>query len=35
MSAATAKAHDSRMLTRPGVDNRAQIALLVQEARRA
>jgi DNA-binding NarL/FixJ family response regulator len=34
MSVATVKAHVSRLLTKLGVDNRAQIALLVQEAQR-
>jgi DNA-binding NarL/FixJ family response regulator len=34
MSVATVKAHVSRLLTKLGVDNRVQIALLVQEARR-
>jgi DNA-binding NarL/FixJ family response regulator len=35
MSVATVKAHVSRLLTKLGVDNRVQIALLVQEAQRA
>jgi DNA-binding NarL/FixJ family response regulator len=35
MSVATVKAHVSRLLTKLGVDNRVQIALLVQEANRA
>ena len=34
MSVATVKAHVSRLLTKLGVDNRVQIALLVQEAHR-
>jgi DNA-binding NarL/FixJ family response regulator len=34
MSVATVKAHVSRLLTKLGVDNRVQIALLVQEAGR-
>jgi DNA-binding NarL/FixJ family response regulator len=34
MSVATVKAHVSRLLTKLGVDNRVQIALLVQEAQR-
>jgi DNA-binding NarL/FixJ family response regulator len=34
MSVATVKAHVSRLLTKLGVENRVQIALLVQEARR-
>jgi DNA-binding NarL/FixJ family response regulator len=34
MSVATVKAHVSRLLTKLGVDNRVQIALLVQDARR-
>jgi len=34
MSVATVKAHVSRLLTKLGVDNRVQIALLVQEANR-
>jgi len=34
MSVATVKAYVSRLLTKLGVDNRVQIALLVQEARR-
>ena len=35
MSVATVKAHVSRLLTKLSVDNRVQIALLVQEARGA
>lgn len=35
MSVATVKAHASPMLTKLGVDNRLQIALLVQEAGQA
>jgi DNA-binding NarL/FixJ family response regulator len=34
MSVATVKAHVSRLLTKLGVENRVQIALLVQEAQR-
>jgi DNA-binding NarL/FixJ family response regulator len=34
MSVATVKAYVSRLLTKLGVDNRVQIALLVQEAQR-
>ena len=34
MSVATVKAHVSRLLTKLAVDNRVQIALLVQEAER-
>jgi DNA-binding NarL/FixJ family response regulator len=34
MSVATVKAYVSRLLTKLGVDNRVQIALLVQEAHR-
>jgi DNA-binding NarL/FixJ family response regulator len=34
MSVATVKAYVSRLLTKFGVENRVQIALLVQEARR-
>src|SRR5262245_14083373 len=34
MSVATVKAHVSRLLSKLGVDNRVQIALLVQEAQR-
>ncbi|MGH2906650.1 MAG: response regulator transcription factor, partial [Solirubrobacterales bacterium] len=34
MSVATAKAHVSRLLTKLDLDNRVQIALLVQEAAR-
>ena len=34
MSVATVKAHVSRLLTKLGVDNRVQLALLVQEAGR-
>ena len=34
MSIATVKAHVSRLLTKLGVENRVQIALLVQEAQR-
>jgi DNA-binding NarL/FixJ family response regulator len=34
MSVATVKAHVSRLLTKLGVENRVQIALLVQEAKR-
>jgi DNA-binding NarL/FixJ family response regulator len=34
MSVATVKAHVSRLLTKLGVDNRVQVALLVQEAGR-
>lgn len=34
MSVATVKAHVSRLLSKLGVENRVQIALLVQEARR-
>jgi DNA-binding NarL/FixJ family response regulator len=34
MSVATVKAHVSRLLTKLRVDNRVQIALLVQEAER-
>jgi DNA-binding NarL/FixJ family response regulator len=33
MSVATVKAHVSRLLAKLGVDNRVQIALLVQDAR--
>jgi DNA-binding NarL/FixJ family response regulator len=32
MSVATVKAHVSRLLVKLGVDNRVQIALLVQDA---
>jgi regulatory LuxR family protein len=34
MSVATVKAHVSRLLVKLGVDNRVQIALLVQDATR-
>ena len=34
MSVATVKAHVSRLLTKLDVENRVQIALLVQEAQR-
>ena len=34
MSVATVKAYVSRLLTKLGVENRVQIALLVQEAQR-
>jgi hypothetical protein len=34
MSVATVKAYVSRLFTKPGVENRVQIALLVQEAQR-
>ncbi|WP_187369368.1 hypothetical protein [Baekduia soli] len=34
MSVATAKAHGSLLLVERAVDNRGQVALLVQEARR-
>jgi DNA-binding NarL/FixJ family response regulator len=35
MSVATAKAHVSRLLAKLGLDNRVQIALLVQDANRS